>query len=86
MRKPEEPAKTMPNEAFANLGGGSIAYVKPMRSEDVNELFPGTPDLQPGLELWALLSADGAPIILADSREAAVAGAMEKDLTTVSVH
>ena len=27
-------------EAFAVLGGGEIAYVKPVRSEDVKTLFP----------------------------------------------
>jgi hypothetical protein len=35
---------------------------------------------RPGLELWALLAADGSPIMLADSREAVVLNARENDL------
>lgn len=78
--------KIMSEEAFALLGGGKIAYVKPMQSEDVTRLFPQAPDLEPGLELFALLNADGTPILLTDSREAAMANAREQELTTVSVH
>ena len=42
--------------------------------------------LQPGLQLFALLAADGAPIMLADSKDAAVANAWENQLATVSLH
>lgn len=73
-------------EQFAHLGDGAIAYVKEMRSEDVTRLFPQAPEIQPGLQLFALLSADGTPIVLTDSRDAAVANAWQNDLQTVSVH
>ncbi|WP_227591610.1 DUF1150 family protein [Klebsiella aerogenes] len=33
-----------------------------------------------------MLSANGTPILLADSRDTAVAGAMANDLHTVSLH
>ena len=78
--------KTMPQDAFAALGGGQIAYLKPLRSEDVHTLFPQAPELQPGMSLWALLSAAGQPIMLTDSKAAAIASAHENDLETVSVH
>ena len=78
--------KPMPEEVFVRLGGGEIAYVRPVMSEDVESLFPGAPNLQPGMRLWALLNADGTPIVLTDSRAAAVANAHEHDLETVSVH
>ena len=78
--------KTMPKEQFAALGGGEIAYLRPVRSEDVHTLFPQAPEMAPGVDLWALLSAAGQPIMLTDSRAAAIAGAQENDLETVSVH
>jgi hypothetical protein len=81
-----ETVKTMPQEQFAALGGGEIAYLRPLRSEDVHALFPQAPDLAPGVDLWALLSAAGQPIMLTDSKAAAIAGARENDLETVSVH
>jgi len=74
------------NEAFAHLGGGEIAYVKPIRSEDVKKLFPHAPQLEPGMELFALHAADGTPIVLTDSRESAIASAVTHELKTVSLH
>jgi hypothetical protein len=71
---------------LAGLGDGKLAYVKTMQSEDINRLYPQAPELEPGIELFALLSADGSPILLADSREAAIANAWEHELETVSLH
>jgi hypothetical protein len=73
-------------EAFAVLGGGEIAYVRPIRSEEVKSLFPQAPSLAPGLQLFSLHAADGTPIMLTDSREAAEANAREHELETMSVH
>jgi hypothetical protein len=83
--KQEVPTKLTP-EAFAVLGGGEIAYVKPVLSEDVKGLFPQAPQLAPGIKLFALHAADGTPIMLTDSRESAIASAREHELDTVSVH
>ena len=71
---------------LAVLGEGHVAYVKPIRSEQVRQFFPQAPELAPGLELFALLSASGAPIMLTDSRDAAVANAWAHDLQTVGLH
>ncbi|MCE4225183.1 DUF1150 domain-containing protein [Methylobacterium sp. C25] len=71
---------------FASLGEGQIAYVRPIRSDEVRQFFPQAPELTPGLDLFALLSASGAPILLADSRDVALANAMAHDLHTVSLH
>jgi hypothetical protein len=74
------------NEQLASLGGGRIAYLKSIRSEDVSRLFPAAPAIQPGVQLFALLAADGTPIIVTDSRDAAVANAMSQELEMVSLH
>ncbi len=71
---------------FAALGAGEVAYVKPMTSDEVSRLYPQAPSLTPGLSLYALLAADGSPILLTDSRDAATANAWEHDLMTVSLH
>ncbi len=73
-------------EALAHLGEGLIAYVKPVRSEDVPSLFPQAPEIAPGLQLFALHAADGTPIMLTDSRETAIANAWSQELQAVSVH
>jgi hypothetical protein len=73
-------------EALALLGGGRIAYVKAIRSEDVATLFPQAPQIAPGLRLFSLHAADGTPIMLTDTREAAMANAWSQELEAVSVH
>jgi hypothetical protein len=73
-------------EALALLGGGRIAYVKAIRSEDVAKMFPQAGQIAPGMQLFALHAADGTPIMLTDSREAAVANAWSQELEAVSVH
>lgn len=72
-------------EDFASLGGGHISYVRTIRSEDAAEMFPQA-HIAPGLKLFTLHAADGTPIMLTDSREAAIANAMENELVMLSVH
>jgi hypothetical protein len=81
-----EVSKAMPRDVFERLGGGEIAYLRPVLSEEVHAMFPQAPQLAPGLKLWALLSAEGKPIMLTDSKATAIANASEYDLETVSVH
>ncbi|MBX3568222.1 MAG: DUF1150 family protein [Rhizobiaceae bacterium] len=71
---------------FAHLGEGTVAYVREMESTDLKGKFPGLPDIQPGLKLWALFAADGRPILLSDERDRALAGALENDLVPVALH
>ena len=73
-------------DALAHLGDGEIAYVKTILSEDVRKLFPQAPKIAPGIKLFALHAADGTPMMLTDSREAAIANAWSQELQTVSVH
>jgi len=73
-------------QEFAHLGDGSLAYVKTVNSEDVARLFPQAPPMKPGIKLFALLGADGSPIMLTDSKDAAIANAWEHELETVGLH
>ena len=80
------PAITLSPSEFAALGAGEVAYVKPMRSEDFRRAFPESPDLPPGLQIYALVAADGSPILITDERETAFENAAEQELVTVSLH
>jgi hypothetical protein len=80
----KEPSVTP--QQLAHLGEGAVAYVKAIMSEDAQRLFPQAPELRPGMRLFALLGADGRPIMLTDSKETAIANAWENQLETVSVH
>jgi hypothetical protein len=76
----------MTRNEFAHLGAGKVGYIRKMRSEDVSRVFPEAPELNPGLDLWALFGADGTPILLTDNRSSTFFKAAEDDLTTVSLH
>ena len=86
MTNANETTPSLTPQEFANLGGGAIAYVKTIKSEDAQRLFPQAPAIRPGLRLFALLGADGSPIMLTDSKDAAIANAWEHELQTVSLH
>lgn len=76
----------MSSAEFAHLGDGQIAYMKKTSSDDLARSFPALPPLAPGLELWALFSASGAPILVSDTPGQALAGAQEQELRTVTLH
>jgi Uncharacterized small protein len=71
---------------LARLGGGHVAYIKILSAEDAKHLFPAVEGVPPGISLYALHGADGTPIALTDSRQAALGHAMDGDLTIASVH
>lgn len=71
---------------LAHLGEGSVAYLKEVDGDELRGKFPGMPKVAPGIRLWAVFAANGQPIMLADARDSALAGALQNDLTPVSVH
>jgi hypothetical protein len=75
----------MTPETFAGMGGGRIAYVRPLKGVEARGMFPSLPEIADTLDLWALLGADGTPIMVADSREAVVMNARENDLDAMSI-
>ena len=77
---------TLSVTALAALGEGKLAYLKPIKSDDLGRMFPGAPRVAPGLNLFVLLAANGTPIMITDSRDTAMANAWENDLETVSLH
>lgn len=83
---PEAAADIMSADELSELGTGDVAYVRALKARDLKVMFPDVPPLQDHMTLYALLNADGTPILLADSREAAIANAFEQDLTMVSLN
>jgi hypothetical protein len=73
-------------EMLATMGENRVAYIKAIRSEQVAFLSPEAPLLAPGYRVFVLHAADGTPILLAETREAALAGAAKHEVETVSLH
>jgi hypothetical protein len=81
-----EERHTFTQADLAHLGEGTVAYLREIDSDELRGKFPGMPELTPGTMLWAVFAANGRPILLTDERAAAVAGALQNDLTPVSIH
>jgi hypothetical protein len=79
-------APIMSQIELARLGGGQIAYIKELTSEEARQMFPAVEGLPSGIDLFALHAADGTPIALTDSRQAAVSHAMGDELQIASIH
>lgn len=79
-------APVMSEIELARLGGGQVAYIKTLSSDEALRMFPAIEDLPRGINLFALHAADGTPIALTDTRQAALSHAMEGELEIASVH
>ena len=82
--KPQE--STMSAVDLARLGDGHVAYIKQVEIAEAARMFPGLKGVPEGIDLFALVSADGTPLSLRDTRDSAIADAIENNLHTVSVH
>ena len=71
---------------LARLGDGEVAYIKTMTSAEARKMFPSIKGLPRGIDLYALHAADGTPIALTDSHQAAVGHAIEGELEIASLH
>jgi hypothetical protein len=80
------PPPVMSMSDLAKLGGGKIAYIKVMTADEAKEMFPAVEGIPAGIDLFALHAADGTPLALTDSRQAALGHAMGDELEIASVH
>jgi len=71
---------------LAHLGDGQVAYIKVLTSDEAQRLYPAVQGLPGGIDLYALHAADGTPIALTDSRQAALGHARGDKLEVASVH
>ena len=85
-RKPVIVAPVMTEKELAHLGGGQVAYIKVLTSDEAQRLYPAVQGLPGGIDLYALHAADGTPIALTDSMQAALGHARGDKLEVASLH
>ena len=52
----------MTRSEFAQLGDGEVAYIKQLDHDAAEKLFPALSDAPKGIDLFAVLGADGTPL------------------------
>ena len=78
--------KSMSQAELARLGGTELAYIREIAADAAAELLGDTIEISSTQQLFCLYLADGTPIAISGSREAAEANAFEHDLMPMSVH
>ncbi|MEO0636464.1 MAG: DUF1150 family protein [Pseudomonadota bacterium] len=68
------------------IGVDEVAYVRSMRGGDLRRAFPKLAQLDEDAHLWALFSAEGLPLALAESRARLKEMAEQSDLDFVQIH
>ena len=81
-----EKKSTMSQAELARLGGTELAYIREIAAEAAAALLGDTVEIPNAQQLFCLYLADGTPIAISGSREAAMANAFEHDLMPMSVH
>ncbi len=74
------------DRTLAALGGGVIGYVREIGGSDAVKLLGDRINVAPTAKLFCLYNADGSPISISGSREAAISSAIDHELVPASVH
>ncbi len=73
-------------EDLAHLGGGIVAYVREIAAREAIKLLGNGSSFPSTARLYCLYNADGSPISISGSLEAAVGDARQQDLIPATVH
>jgi hypothetical protein len=73
-------------EDLASLGEGALGYIREIDDSDAIKLMGPMTRIAPGTKLFCLYHADGTPVSISASHEAALGSAMEHELLAVSLH
>lgn len=67
------------------LGGNAVVYVKPIKGTELAELM-NEPDFESDDVYQLVVSADGSPLLVADSTEAVAEWLSDKNVGIVALH
>jgi hypothetical protein len=71
---------------LAQLGEGALGYIREIEIKEAKRLLGAEPGVAPDAKLYCLYNADGTPVSISASREAALGSAFEHELMAMSVH
>lgn len=81
----DNPLRHLTPAQFMALGGNAVVYVKPMAGTALAEMM-GQPDLAEEDEFQLVVSADGSPLLIADSTESVAEWLADKNYGIVALH
>lgn len=82
---PAHPLKQLTPAQFMALGGNAVVYVRPIKGRKLAELM-AEPDFNDDEDFELVVSADGSPLLVADSKEAVAEWLADKNYGIVALH
>jgi hypothetical protein len=82
----EKTVTALTTAQLAKLGGGVLGYVREIDATTAKSLLGETAVIPAKATLFALYNADGSPVSISGTREAALGSAFEHELMAASVH
>jgi hypothetical protein len=80
------PEFSMTRAELEQLGRGEVAYVRPIGSAEARSLMGEEAPVADGGHYFCLHMADGTPVSISSTQEAAIANAMVNDLTPLRLN
>ena len=71
---------------LAALGEGDLGYIREIEVQEAQRLLGSQASVSRDSKLYCLYNADGTPVSISGSREAALGSAFEHELMAMSVH
>jgi hypothetical protein len=71
---------------LALLGEGALGYIKEIEVQEARRLLGEQAHVAPNSKLFCLYNADGTPVSISGSKEAALGSAFEHELMAMSLH
>lgn len=79
-------ALNISEQDLALLGGGALAYIREIEATEAKRLLGKETAMAANSRLFCLYNADGSPVSISGTREAAIGSAFEHELMPMSVH
>ena len=82
----DHPLRHLTEDQFMALGGNAVVYVRAISGDKLSRIvgdFEGSDDSE---EFQLVVSADGSPLLVADSEDAVAEWLSDKNLGIVAVH
>lgn len=88
--RPEEtvfdnPLRHLTPAQFMALGGNAVVYVRPIKGKTLSQMM-AEPDFSDDEDFHIVVSADGSPLLVADSEEAVADWLSDKNYGIVALH
>jgi hypothetical protein len=83
---PDNPLRHLTAAQFMALGGNAVVYVRPITGAKLGEFMDDVADEAAETEFQLVVSADGQPLLVADSQEAVAEWLSDKNLGIVALH